>query len=417
LGITQFLGPVLMIFLGIKLLIISSKQRREIVIPFVLFSLMLIFLLSSLISGLHIREEKWRLVFLRNFVVYVAAISLFLVIMNITKSRQDLLKIIRGLNFMVFSAALIGLLVILDIVPFDIGLVAPVSSILPENIKDSEFFYKILHPAFGGYLNLELFNIRVRRISSVFPYANTFAAALVLVLPFQLFLFQVSRGWKRIFAALSLGLAAVNLFFTFSRSAALALSFGFLYLGFLQVKSFLRFLQRPLIIFSTVFILLLFFFILRGPLLESKSSSTTSRTFIYEKTIESWKESPVFGWGTNRNMEVMGEAPRLPPLGSHSYLLTILYNHGFVGLILFSLIIGMIFGEIHKITVLVRDDEFLGKLGLFAGWAFFMNLVQAIFNIMDHDVVVLFLIWMNWGLIVAIRIMLEKKDSVVPVQR
>jgi len=45
---------------------------------------------------------------------------------------------------------------------------------------------------------------------------------------------------------------------------------------------------------------------------------------------------------------------------------------------------------------------------LYAGMAFFMNLIQWVFIVMDYDVILLFLIWMNWGIIVGIRMKLEK---------
>jgi O-antigen ligase len=180
---------------------------------------------------------------------------------------------------------------------------------------------------------------------------------------------------------------------------------------FLRGSRFLGFLKKPAILVSLVLLLLVFFLVLRGPLLEAKSWSNTVRSLIFEKSIESWKEKPVFGWGTDRNMEVVGESPRLPPLGSHFYYLTILYRYGLVGLILFAAIIGMMLKEIGKISRLAGPAPFPGQLGLYASWAFFMIFVQAAFIVMDFDVVVLFLMWMNWGIIVAIRIRLEKAEA------
>ena len=412
LGITQFLGPILMISLVFKLLILRSKQKGEIVIPFFPFSAMAAFLLSSLISGLNIKEDKWNLVFLRNFIVYAGALSLFLVVINIARNERDLLKIIRGLNVMVFIASLFGLAVVLGLIPIQPEMVAPVSRLLPESIRESEFFARVVHPGFGDTITLEIFNLRVKRINSIFPYANIYAAALIMVLPFQVFLLSISRGWRRILTLGNIFLVSLNVFFTYSRSALLALVFGFLGFRFLRGSRFLGFLKKPVILISLVVLLLLFFLVLRGPLLESKSWSTSVRSLIFEKSIESWKEKPVFGWGTDRNMEVVGESPRLPPLGSHFYYLTILYRYGLAGLILFAAIIGMILREIGKVSQLAGRAPFAGRLGLYAAWAFFMILIQAAFIVMDYDVVVLFLMWLNWGIIVAVRIMLEKREAV-----
>ncbi len=408
LGITQFLGIFLMIFLFFKLLIINLKHQREVKIPFSLLSVMTAFLLSSLISGLHIQEEKWNLVFIRNFLAYLGALALFLVIININKDKKDLIKIIQGLNLMIFLACLIGLFTLLDIIPLKTNFIAPVAYFLPENIKQSEFLQNIVNPNFGDYIRIKLFNIKVKRISSIFPFPNTFAAAMIIILPFQFYLFKISRGRGRALTLLNIILVLISLFFTYSRSAYLALLSGFLYLEFKNVKKFLTFLQKPIIIFSAILIIFLFFLILKDPLLELKSRSTSTRMLIYEKTIESWKENPIFGWGTHRNMEVVGESPKLPPLGSHSYFLAILYRYGIFGSILFSIIIILILRDIQKISILRGNDPFLGKLGLYAGMAFFMNLIQWVFIVMDYDVILLFLIWMNWGIIVGIRMKLEK---------
>jgi hypothetical protein len=414
LGITQFLGPVLMMLLVFKLLIVHSRQKREIVIPFFLFSVMLAFLFFSLVSGLHIQEKQWNLVFLRNLALYVGALAVFIIVINVAKDEQDFLRILRGLNFMIFLASLIGLAVILGIIPIQPGIVAPISHLLPEHIRDSEFLYKTIHPALGDHYKLDLPNMWVRRINSLSPYANMFATVLIIILPFQVFLFKITKGWKRVLVSLSVLLALINLFFTFSRSALIALIFGCLYFGFLNVKKFLGILQRPIIVISLILLILLFLLVLREPVLVAKSSSSASRIFIYKKTIESWRGSPIFGWGTERNMAVVGESPKRPPLGSHSYYLAILYRYGLVGLILFAVIIGMLFKEIKKIRILAGNNTFLGKLGRYAGWAFVMIIIQSIFVVMDFDIVVLFLIWTTWGIIVAIRIMLEKKDSADP---
>jgi O-Antigen ligase len=411
LGITQFLGPVLMMLLVFKLLIVHSRQKREIVIPFFLFSVMSAFLFFSLVSGLHIQEKQWNLVFLRNLALYIGALAVFIIVINITKDEADLLRIIKGLNFMVFLASLIGLAVILGIIPIQPGIVAPISHVLPERIRDSEFLYKTIHPALGDHYRLDLPNMWVRRINSLSPYANMFAAVLIILLPFQVFLFRLAKGWKRIWFSFNIGLVAINLLFTFSRSALISFLFGCLYFGFLNVKRFLGLLQRPLIIISLILLILLFLSVLREPVLVAKSSSSASRILIYQKTIESWRGSPVFGWGTERNMAVVGESPKRPPLGSHSYYLAILYRYGLVGLILFSVIIGLLFKEIKKIRILAANNTFLGKLGRYAGWAFVMIIIQSIFIVMDFDIVLLFLIWTTWGIIVAIRKMLEKNDS------
>jgi len=411
LGVTQFFGPILMVLLFLKLLVIHSKDNREIVLPFFLTTIIVIFLLSSLISGLHIKEKYWNLVFLRNLSVYLAALLLFLVTINSIKTKHDILKILWGLSIMAFIASVFGLFVILDVIPVKINIVTPISYILPENIKNSDFLNSILNPSFGNYI--KFFNLKVKRISSIFPYPNMYAAVLIILLPFQIFLFKVSRKIKKKFIFLNSLLILINLFFTYSRSAFLALLFGFFGFAYLNRKRYHHSYKKVIYVALSIFIVLLSIIIISHYseiILELKSGSTRTRMLIYSKTLESWKESPIFGFGTQRNMEVVGESSRVPPLGSHSTYLNLLYKYGLIGLILYLLIYVVVFKEIKRIVTPNNDDLFLRKFGMYAGWAFMGNAIQAIFIVMDFDVVVIFLIWINWAMIVATRMMLERKE-------
>jgi O-antigen ligase len=382
--------------------------------PFLLLTFFLLFLLSSLISGLFIQEAYWRLVFLRNSVVYTAAFLLFLTIYNTIRSKEDMIKILWALCIMGFLASLAGLLVLVNLIPLKSAFVAPISQILPESIKNSEYFSTLLNPVFGDII--QVFGIRMKRISSFLPYPNIFAAILIMVIPFQILLYKISHGLKKIFLFLSLPLLLINLAWTFSRGAILALIVSFFVFVF-HYSLIKKSIKRVMVLTGLVVGVCLFvIFILSYTntiLYEVNPMSMQIRTFIFEKSIDSWKESPMFGWGTQRNIEVVGGMPNspqhtIPALGTHSHYLSLLYRYGLVGLTLFALIYWLVFREIYNPLRTQEKDPFWLLLLMYCGWAFSANMIHALFIEMDFDVILFFIIWLNWALIFNARKSLEK---------
>lgn len=422
LGITQIVGPALMFFLFIKLLLQSSIRNTDISIPFLLSSFFLLFLLSSLISGLLIQESYWGLVFLRNSVVYIATFLLFTISYNTIKTKEDITKVLWALCIMGFFASLLGLLILANIVPVKSGLITPISRILPETIRSSEYLSALLKPIFGDII--QVLGIRMKRISSFFPYPNIFAAVLLMVIPFQILLYKTSHGLKKIFLFMSLPLLFINLVWTFSRGAILAF-FVSLFLFVFHYSLFKKSLKRVMILIGLIIVVCVFvifvFSYLNTVLNEVNPMSIQIRTFILEKSIESWKESPLFGWGSQRNIEVVGGMPNapqstVPALGTHSYYLSLLYRYGLIGLLLFAIIYGLIFREIYKPLRTSESDPFWLLLLVYCGWAFSANMIHALFIEMDFDVVLLFIIWLNWSLVYNARKILKKGQAAHPAE-
>ena len=148
--------------------------------------------------------------------VYTSAFLLFTVIYNILKTRNDFNKILWALCFMGFFASAIGLLVLANLVPLKSVFVAPISRFLPEGIRSSEYFSSILNPVFGDII--QVLGIRMKRISSLFPFPNIFAAVLIMVIPYQILLYKTSLGIKKIVLFLSLPPLLICLIWTFSKN-------------------------------------------------------------------------------------------------------------------------------------------------------------------------------------------------------
>ncbi|MFW9835854.1 MAG: O-antigen ligase family protein, partial [Candidatus Thorarchaeota archaeon] len=385
--------------------------KTDIKIPFAISTLFLLFLLSSIISGLHIQESYWILVFVRNFIVYVASFSLFIVVINVVKSKHILISILWALSLMGFLVGIIGVIGLLTSIPPEASFTTPITKLLPESLRNSEFLKEALYPSISGYYQ-EFFGLTVKRLSSIFLYPNYLAAAIIILFPYQFLLYVHSKGLKKIFVVLTGTLLLLCMIFTYSRGALLGLFLGFVYFIYLQwMKKYGRERQKsgfsiiPIVSLGIILILI----ISVNSITQIKPLSLETRSLIVKNTLQSWKDSPIFGWGTQRNMRVAGEHAYLPPLGSHSTYLSLLYRYGLSGTLLFLGIFAILFFELNRTLRSPCSDSFWKDVSTVSGWAFFGNLVQAIFTVMDYDVVILFLIWMNWGFILVARKMAENE--------
>jgi len=148
---------------------------------------------------------------------------------------------------------------------------------------------------------------------------------------------------------------------------------------------------------------------------DIKPQSDTTRMLIIRKSIESLRSSPVFGWGTQRNMEVIALDPEIKPLGSHSNYLAYLYRYGLVGFSIFIFIYAFVFIHIIRLSGRSSPSRYYADLGLFAGWAFVNNITQSLVTVMDFDVSLLLMIWMIWGLVITADSIVNKEITENPV--
>jgi len=417
LGITQFLGPVLGFVLFFKLALLAVKTRQKINYPVSLSLCVLIFLLASLVSATSIQEFYWIPMFIRNFVVAISAFLLLIVTYNSLKSGSDIKKILWAWSIMAVMASLMGLLVAAGLIPFRHIMTAPIASILPEQISQSEYYSSIINISLGD--RIQFFGLSVRRVSSIFPYQNIFAAALIMIIPFQFFLYRHSTGWKKALVWLSIPLFAVNLLLTYSRGALLAIVLSFLFLVYLRIKPLNQRTKRKIVLPGIALLILsiLAFSIFGNSFIDKiNPKSAEIRNFILVKSIESWKKRPIFGWGTQRNIDAVGGWENrpfkiIPALGSHSQFLSLLYRYGLFGLTVFLLIYAILIRELNRTAKDPPKEKFWRDLSLFCGWAFAANLIHGIFIDMDFDVVVLFMLWMNWAFILLPRKLAEKGEK------
>jgi putative inorganic carbon (hco3(-)) transporter len=216
-------------------------------------------------------------------------------------------------------------------------------------------------------------------------------------------------------------MAIFNLIFTTDRSAILGIIIGFIWWFFFWEKWLFK-SKRNLYVAIAIIILViiissLFLIIYFNGFISARPGSLETREIIYKKTIESWLEKPVFGWGVTRNIKdafpEFEVRKNIPPLGTHSTYLGILYKQGAVGLLVFFwflISIGISISRSYRFLKNKNDKIFFKLIG-FASCGFIGNIVQGTFNMLDLDSLSFHISWINIALIVAAGYILKDTDN------
>jgi O-antigen ligase len=129
-----------------------------------------------------------------------------------------------------------------------------------------------------------------------------------------------------------------------------------------------------------------------------RASSNVARAMVYVETLRHWRERPLLGWGTQRVLSVRGA--RMPPMGSHSTYLAILFKNGVLGLAAYVSIVFLVVREVWRARSALQFNrarhDLLGLwfLGLVA------NLAHGLVADMNDDLGLLVLVWIFWGVLV-----------------
>ena len=263
-------------------------------------------------------------------------------------------------------------------------------------------------------------------------YSNNYAQSLIVAIPMFFFLNQelnlkVDLRHKltiRIILTTGLLLMIFNLLFTTSRSATIGFLTGFIWWFFLWQKwpfKSKRNLWITSAILITVLVVIAFILIIYfDDILSARPGSFNTRITVYKHSLASLMERPLLGWGALRNFkDVFPEVEAwksMPPLGSLSTYLGILYKNGIIGFAAFLWFLIYIFKFISgSYRKLKNDNEptIFALIG-FAGWGFVSNLTQGFFNMLDLDSLSFHIMWINMALIVsASRFIMEKNKKIL----
>ena len=414
-GIEQFIWPVLTLIMTIKLFLYKSKQKQNNKITLSLIHILIIvFLGLFIISGFFIVESYRYISFIRNFVVYLSAFLIFFITTSIVKDKKDILKIIKSLVLLIFFVSLLGIFAQFNIL--NVHYKSPMQFIFPEFIKNTRMGQHIISRSFHINQWFHLIKRWIRRPGVFFYNANYLAAALLILIPLNILLLKHSKSRNKNFWYFSLVISLICFILTLSRGAFAGLLMGIPFFLFLKMFSKRKHRNNyflPVTVNCVVIFIVLISILFQSTIVQLSSRylharDPSDRIKIYTDTLNSWKESPFFGWGAQRDIEAKYQPTGYHSMGSHSTYLGILYQHGIFALIIYLLIIFYLFKKIFNL-VKTESSPFLKNFGICAGLALFMNLIHSAVTGMDLDVTTFHLIWLNWGFIIAASRLSEKR--------
>jgi O-antigen ligase len=135
------------------------------------------------------------------------------------------------------------------------------------------------------------------------------------------------------------------------------------------------------------------------------AGSFTGRLAVYEATLTGFVERPVFGWGTERDVEGLEY-----PAGSHSEYFAVLYRQGLFGLFAF---IGLLWSAWRATRppsgTVARQPA--GAFLRYGRWFFVTALINSIMNDPAIDTTTYVLLWLLIALLIATAQLIRQRTD------
>lgn len=416
LGIEQFVWPVALSLSALKMIALQG-YRLTIVPPVKWFGL---YIMAILISSLFIIENYRWLTYFRNFGAYLSAFLVLLIATNRVRTWRSINLLVNAMFIPLLIAGILGILAVYDI--WRPSFESVIGGFLPGSVADTSYGSAIVSRSLGvrGWFTGvgEYF-----RLTTFFLFANHYASALIYIIPFLFHKLTYGTLPKKIAIGAGIILLLANLFYTTSRVAMVALAAGAIY--FILFQSLHRRLIRVLaavgLTIATLIVLLGSLIDLSNPgqsglitpLTESINAfvfargegSINSRSAVYVSSLQGFTQRPIFGWGTERDVE-----GNTYPAGSHSEYIAVLYRQGLVGFMLFA---GLLW-SVWRMTrppkgELWRQPE--GSFLRYGRWFFVTSLINSIATDPAVDTTVYVMLWLIMGMLVAASLLIRRQIS------
>ena len=405
LGVEQFIWPAIFGLAALKMLHLQRWQLR-LNGPLRWFAL---FLVIIAISGLFIVEaERW-LTFWRNFGAFAGGFLLLLIVSNRARTWPAIERLLDAALLAVLIAGTVGLLGVLGV--WRPTFLSLAGRVMPEAVLATSYGRAIAFRAlgeFGWFTGLELFY----RLNSFFLFSNHYSSALVYAIPFLFYKLTRCHGWRRVLVVLGIVLLLINLVYTTGRVALLSLLGGaLLFVVFYSLRQRAIKVLGALALAAAIWLLALAATVelaapgpgsgLIGGAIEAVDAfvfargegSYTSRFGVYEATIAGFLERPLFGWGTERDVEGLDL-----PAGSHSEYFAALYRQGLLGLLS---LLGLYWSVWRTTQPIGPPAQPAGALLRYGRWFFVTAVVNSLLNDPNVDTTTFVLLWLFIALLVA----------------
>ena len=416
LGVDQFVPPVILGLVTLKYLLLRPRAYVPLAVK-----LAALFLLVQWVSAFFIVDPWKFLTFIKNFATYASAFLMLTLVINLASDLKVFRLYLWAITLLGWGAVLIGTLFVVGVVPP--RFTSPLAYVLPESIKSLSYIKSDILLREVGRPDAVLMGVRYPRISSII-YPHKYGTTLLILMAVQWLLFTHSKGWKRYLLALFLALSFINFALTGTRFSYVGFVAGLGAYWLIKSGLYRRIGRRPLSYALVALVVLLS--IVLGLLnlgdramatigdefdqifVEGRAGSYEFRMGIYQATLQSWLGSPLFGWGTQRDLPNL-LPPDSAPAGTHSNYIGILYRHGLVGLAVYlALLLAMwqtIFAGLGETT----DNTFLRQFMALSAFAMLAVNVDEVVRGLEWDATVLVLVWAYWGLVLAAHRLLRRE--------
>jgi len=360
------LDQVAWIAIGLALgaLSIRAAPRRSLV------PLAAAFVLVLAISGLLGAQGYRWITFARELVIVLTFFAAMLGTSALVAADRPARYIVIGLAFVIAVSSVASLVAYVSESLFLFP--TPIASLVPEEIASTRLGQLSLTARALGTSDYFLGASFVRP-QGLFLFATSQAVAIAAFTPILVAAaswYPSLRWWFYATAAV----AVAALITTTTRVPILALPASVATVGLIRWGSrggaaWLSAHRRLAAIGLALVVVVSAVFVVTGatkPLIEVLSArSLGSRSALYVATVEGWTKRPLIGWGTEVDVGGMGEdgaaAPQaeelevdvrgLPPLGSHSQYLGVLFKQGFAGFAIFAAIVVLLLNAAWRLVI------------------------------------------------------------------
>ncbi|WP_422116315.1 O-antigen ligase family protein [Brachybacterium sp. UNK5269] len=222
----------------------------------------------------------------------------------------------------------------------DVRITTPLAQVIPGSLMGNELVRELVTPRLAEVQDPWGAEQPFVRPAAPFPYTNSWGMAYALLTPLMVLVWTRLRTWKgRVLLGIALVVSIYPAAQTSNRGMLLALAmFALFVAGRFVLAGHLKAGLGVVGLLTTAGAAAAAAGVFEAIAERQEVSHTTDgRGRIYQATFEKVLESPVVGWATPGMDPSIGIA-----LGTQGYAWTLLYSYGFIGLMLFYLVLARV---------------------------------------------------------------------------
>lgn len=253
---------------------------------------------------------------------YLAPLVIYFLVKQLVLNRQDLDKVLR--TVLIIGAYSAAYIIYEQTTSYVIEFGSP-----PDQIITIRYSYRA-------------YTESLRLVHGLYEGSHVFGLIFTMGIPFAFYYMFRTPSWvKKALYAFLIGLMFIGLFYTYKRAAWFSVPLSFLIIQFFYPK-FRRLFFVMLVVFGVLLALtwnqvsqsVVMTERIQGDDLETGNN----RTYVWEETIELWKQRPLFGYGFRETERLRGGA-------TENFYLMVLASVGLVGLIPYLLMLVFIVAD------------------------------------------------------------------------